>query len=164
MEEEKKVEALRKPDCNGLRRDLEQHIFYGDPPSIAERLSAIKHIGDRRLFHVLIGIGDEYRLYEYHNSKARRYVIRRAALDGAAANELLAQFPRIALENKGKECAGQFFQNVSIFRSLDFEAAGEEELTDPEAALRKPIMDGWEDHPTPHEDYDFHRVAVFASC
>jgi hypothetical protein len=150
--------------CDALRRDLEQHIFYGDPPDILARLSSIKHMLDRRLFHVLVGVGDDYRLYEYERNGGTRYALRVAMLNAEVAEELLAEFPRIALENRGKQCAGRLFQNSRGFESLQFEELAEQELAIPQESLAGPITAGWGQESSPDENDAFHRVAVIAEC
>jgi hypothetical protein len=139
-------------------------MFFGDPPDIAGRLSSIKHMNGRRLFHVLVGSGNDYQIYEYERKRRTLYSVRSAALDASAANELLSEFPRIALENKGRRCAGRLFQDLPVFKSLQFTPVGEEELADPEESLKKLITTGTENQSSPEEGDEFHRVAVVAEC
>jgi hypothetical protein len=133
-------------------RHLEKHVFFGNAASIAQRLSDTTIGSGRRLFYVVLEGHGQDRVYEYEHHEGNTYTIRAAHGDAATVNNFDSETERTMAESLARSCVGELVQNLSAYKSLQFESIAIEELV---ASFP---------HLLPSDDENFYKLSFNILC
>jgi hypothetical protein len=110
--------ALAVEACAVSGWQAEEHVFFGTPEMIAEKVQSIPLGTGRRLFYAAVEHTGSSKVYAYEHKEDGTYDVKVADTNSADAfNQAVG---KAIYANKGQSCVGEAIQSLPEFRALRF--------------------------------------------
>ncbi len=113
--------------CAASGWQAEQHVFFGTPETIVEKVRTLPVGTGRRLFYASVERGTGGKVYEYEHKEGSNYGVKVAETNAPDAFNQAVE--RAMYANKGESCVGNAVQSLPEFRALRFAPLTEVVLT-----------------------------------